>query len=499
MRRAASPPLVRLTAVVALLGAAAGSAAETRRPNVVMVVVDDMRFDEYAGGGHPYLETPHIDRLAAEGATFTRAYHATPLCSPNRASLLTGQYASRHGILDNTSRSRRSRHLDLFPKELQAAGYRTGHVGKWHMGNDPTPRPGYDYWVSFAGQGRIVNPVLWENGGFHEVQGYVTDVFTDRAVEFIRSSGDQPFFLYVGHKAIHPEAVQRDDGSVDLSVPRAFLPAPRHAGRYREAVVTRRPNYGLSEQDALGKPVLAAALEERRQLEQDPAWVHEIDPGIAEDTIRARAEMMLAVDEGLGRILAALEESGRLDDTLVVFTSDNGYFYGEHGLTIERRLPYEESVRTPLLVRYPPLVAPGTVVDALVSSIDVAPTVLEIAGVGVPASVQGRSLAPLLGGEVRAAHEAILIEFYGHENPFSWTADLDYRVVCKGRYKLIRWIRFEDQAELYDIEADPYELHNRIADPELSGVVADLEKELKQLALESLGLEGQREAPGTRP
>ena len=462
--------------------------AQETRPNIVLIVVDDLRFDEIGVGGHPYLETPNIDRLAAEGAMFTSAYHSTPLCSPNRASILTGQYVSRHGILDNTSRSHASHRLDLFPKELQKAGYATAHVGKWHMGNDPTPRPGYDYWVSFAGQGKTNDPDLYENGGIHSVKGYITDIFTDRAIDFIEKTDGKPFFVYIGHKAVHPEAKQLDDGTVDLSVPREFIPAARHKGRYDGMKVERRPNYGFSDEERTTKPVIKEALDIRHELEKDPDWAREIDPGISENTIRRRAEMMLAVDEGVGRIIDTLEDKGVLDNTLIIFTSDNGYFYGEHGLAVERRLPYEESVRTPLLMRYPKLIDPGKKVASPVVSIDLAPTVLDVAGVAIPRHVQGKSLAPLMSGVRDKIHDVILIEFYSHENPFPWTASMDYRIVRKGKYKYIRWIRFEDEAELYDMEADPYELINLVKLPEMTAVVEDLKKDMQALVLESLGL-----------
>lgn len=481
------PSLLSILALAGAVNAGPAHGAETR-PNVVMIVVDDLRFDEIGVGGHPYLETPHIDRLAAEGAFFTRAYHATPLCSPNRASILTGQYASRHGILDNTSRSHASHLLDLFPRVLQGAGYTTAHVGKWHMGNDPTPRPGYDYWVSFAGQGKTNDPDLYEDGRTHPVDGYITDIFTDRAVGFIRRSAGRPFFLYVGHKAVHPEATQRDDGTVDLSVPKQFIPADRHRGRYDGKVLERKPSYGLSEADRAGKPVIARALAKRRKLEQDEEWARLIDPGVAEQTIRSRAEMMLAVDEGVGRIVETLDELGLLDNTLIVFTSDNGYFYGEHGLAVERRLPYEESVKTPLIMRLPGLVEAGSEVTGLAVSVDLAPTVLDVAGVEIPDSVQGRSLRPLLAGERNEIRDAILIEYYSHENPFPWTAQLDYRIVRRGRYKYIRWIRFEDEAELYDLEADPYELRNLVHDPAKALVVDDMRSLLAELALEAVAL-----------
>ena len=210
------------------------------RPNVIVIVVDDLRFDEFGAGGHPYLDTPNIDRLATEGAMFTDGFHAVPLCSPNRASIMTGQYPSRHGIIDNVARNRLSHRLQTFPQAMQATGYETGFLGKWHMGNDPTPRPGFDYWAAFPGQGRTIDPDIFEAGRLHRVEGYITDLLTDRAVDFINTERNAPFMLYVGHKAVHPDARQFDDGSVDPDYPRRYVPAPRHHGLYttpRDATV----------------------------------------------------------------------------------------------------------------------------------------------------------------------------------------------------------------------------------------------------------------------
>ena len=169
--------------------------ADSARPNVVVIVVDDLRYDEFGAGGHPYLKTPNIDRLADEGAMFTDVFHAVPLCSPNRASILTGQYPSRHGIIDNVARNRASHQLQTFPRAMQAEGYATGFIGKWHMGNDPTPRPGFDFWSALPGQGKTIDPDLYEGGRVHRVEGYVTDVLTDRAVTFIEQPRDTPFML----------------------------------------------------------------------------------------------------------------------------------------------------------------------------------------------------------------------------------------------------------------------------------------------------------------
>jgi arylsulfatase A-like enzyme len=459
------------------------------RPNIVVVVVDDMRFDEMGVAGHPYLETPHIDQLARDGALFTRAFHAVPLCSPNRASLLTGQYPSRHGIIDNVARNRMSHRLETFPRALQADGYETAFLGKWHMGNDPTPRPGWDEWVAIPGQGRTRDPELWEDGGIHTVEGYITDVFTDRAVEFIRRERTDPFLLYIAHKAIHPDAVQLDDGSVDLSVPRGYVPAPRHLGRYEEKVFPRRPNVISSPDELTDKPALRRALTVKYSDEIVSAWgMEELDPGTREETIRRRSEMLLAVDDGVGRIVETLRSQGILDETVIVFTSDNGFFYGEHGLSLERRLPYEESIRTPLIVRYPRLVEPGSRVQRLVSSVDLAPSLLDLAGAPIGDHIQGRSFVPLLQGIEDGWRQSLLVEFYTYENPFPWLVDMDYRAIRTERYKYIHWMQHPDEGELYDLTTDPFETANLIDDPNMADLVVELRGRLADAAVDAMGL-----------
>ena len=457
-------------------------------PNIVVLVIDDMRWDEFAAAGHPYVETPNIDRLAAEGAMFTNAFHAVPLCSPNRASLLTGQYPSRHGIIDNVARDQLSHHLETFPQTLQAAGYETGFVGKWHMGNDPTPRPGFDYWSGLPGQGRIDNPVLFEDGALRQVEGYVTDVLTDRALSFIERERDAPFLLYLAHKAIHPDARQLDDGSVDLDYPMVYRPSQRHAGRYDDETFARAPNVPADRAE-IGSAAVRHALDVRASDEMRAVFGDDfLDPLTGEETIRRRAEMLLAVDDGLGRIMASLEARGILDETVILLTSDNGYFFGEHGFSIERRMPYDESIRNPLLVRHPPSIPAGKRIDALASSIDIAPTLLEYARAPIGDHVQGRSLVPLLVGAPDDWRQSILIEFYTYENPMPWLLDMDYRAVRTDRFKYIHWVRHEP--ELYDLGADPFEMNNLVTDPALSGVVAELRRELGRLSLEALGLTG---------
>lgn len=462
--------------------------ASAEQPNIVVVLVDDLRWDEFGLAGHPYAETPNIDRLATEGAMFTNAFHAVPLCSPNRASLLTGQYPSRHGIIDNVARNLASHQLQTFPQALQTAGYETGFLGKWHMGNDPTPRPGFDYWAALPGQGRTIDPTLFEDGAPHEVEGYVTDLLTERAIGFIEQDRDRPFFLFLSHKGVHPDARQLDDGSVDLDYPMTYIPAPRHLGRYDDEVFPRRANVPQSLTEVESR-ASREALEYRASPEVSDVFGEDfLDPLTRESTIRRRAEMLLAIDEGLGQIMATLESRGILDQTLIVFTSDNGYFFGEHGFSIERRMPYDESIRSPMLVRYPPRIASGLQVDGLALSIDVAPTILDFGDAETGDHIQGRSLLPLLTGDTANWRESVMVEFYTYENPMPWLTDMDYRAVRTHEYKYIHWVKHED--ELYDVVADPFETRNLMGQPGMDVVAAELRTELGRLALEALGLSG---------
>ncbi len=329
-----------------------------------------MRWDEFGEAGHNYIRTPNIDRIAKEGAYFINAFATTPLCSPSRASFLTGQYAHTNGIVDNTARNEQSHQLNTFPKQLHDNGYATAFIGKWHMGNDDTKRPGFDYWVSLKGQGEAIDPALNINGELQTVKGYVTDILTDHSLRFINQKRDQPFLLYLAHKALHPNLTQRDDGTVVDIGEGGFIPAKRHLGMYDKAVFNRRPNYNIP---PLDKPALARRIEGLPPLSPETST--------KEKTIRERSEMLMAVDESLGTILKALEDKGELDNTIVVFTSDHGYWYGEHCLDLERRLAYEEAIRIPMLVRYPPTIKAGTKPEQLVLSIDLAPTLLDMAGV----------------------------------------------------------------------------------------------------------------------
>ena len=443
------------------------------RPNIVFILIDDLRWDELGIAGHPFIKTPNIDRIGKEGARFRNAFMTTPLCSPSRASFLTGQYAHTHGIVDNVDRSAASHRLATFPLLLHQSGYETAFIGKWHMGNDDKPRPGFDRWVSFKGQGTYLNPDINEDGRSVKPAGYITDILNGYAVEFIQRQHDKPFLIYLAHKAIHPEVTQNNDGSVNLADAELFIPAERHRDLYAGKTIPHRPNYKRAPQ---GKPALQRRIGDLPPLGAATAT--------RDETILGRQRSLMAIEDGVGEILRVLNETGQLDHTILVFTSDNGYFYGEHGLSVERRLAYEESIRMPLLVRYPGLIEPGTIRNELVLNIDLAPTLLELAGVAVPEAMQGRSLAPLLNGKRPSWRDSFLIEYYS-DKVFPRIERMGYKAVRSGRWKFIHYLELEGMDELYDLKTDPYEMKNMIHRPGAGKALAEMKKEMKRLLKET--------------
>jgi N-acetylglucosamine-6-sulfatase len=447
-------------------------AASDSRPNIVFVLVDDLRWDELSCAGHNVVKTPNIDRIAREGAMFRNAFITTPLCSPSRASFLTGQYAHTHGITDNVDRSAASHKLTTFPFLLQRAGYDTAFIGKWHMGNDDTRRPGFDRWVSFKGQGAYLDPEINEDGKTIKPKGYITDLLNNYAVDYIRRPHNRPFLVYLAHKAIHPELTQYNDGSVSSSNTEHFIPAERHQNMYADKPVPRRPNVRAPK----GKPALERQIGDLAPLGPRTAT--------RDSVVRERQQTLMAVEEGVGEIFKALEETGQLDNTIVVFTSDNGYFYGEHGLSAERRLAYEESIRMPLLVRYPRTTKAGTVRDEFALNIDIAPTLLTLASLPIPDSMQGRSLVPLLKGERPRWRESFLIEYYS-DRVFPRILKMGYRAVRTRRWKYINYLELEGMDELYDLTADPFEMTNLINEPHVRKVREEMKKGMGRLVRET--------------
>jgi N-acetylglucosamine-6-sulfatase len=445
---------------------------QKRRPNILFIMTDDQAVDAIGiAGRYDFLPTPNMDRLAREGATLTNAFVTTSLCSPSRASFLTGCYAHRHGVTENAKRDLPPT-IPTFAQLLQKSGYETAYVGKWHMRPLAKPRPGFDYWLSFRGQGKYIDPELNENGRDFVKQGYMTDILTDYAVSWLQRPRSKPFCMCLCHKAVHGP----------------FTPAPRHQDAFADAKLPKPPSfddtfagkpkwlrrafrYGARRQiwlDSEGKPV-PESLPPQQWQEQNPTRM---------DYLRA----LLAVDEGLGRVLDALEKTGQLDNTFIIFTSDNGFFMGEHRRG-DKRLMYEASIRIPMLVRYPSLIRPGSKVDHMVLNVDVAPTMLELAGVSVPQPIQGRSIAPLLRGEKIDWRQSFLYEYFQE----AWLPGIPTMVgVRTRRWKYIQYPHLPGEIdELYDLDNDPHELHNLATDKKHAEALAKMKAELARLKKET--------------
>ena len=461
-------------AAAALTSAMRTPAAE--RPNIVFILLDDLRWDELGCTGHPFAKTPNVDRIAREGVTFRNAFVTTPLCSPSRASFLTGQYAHSHGVIDNTDHSPLSHRLETFPRQLERAGYDNGFVGKWHMGVDDSARPGFHHWVSFKGQGTYFDPDLNVNGKTDKVKGYTTDILNDQAIAFLERKRSSPFFLYLSHKAVHPELTQLAEGSISDPNGGEFIPAERHKKLYAGKPVPRRANAHGGPQ---GKPALQRKIGDLPPLSAKT--------GTDDETVRNRLRMFAAVDEGIGRIWSVLQKSGQLDNTFFVFTSDEGYFYGEHGLSYERRLAYEESARIPLLIRYPALIKPGSTVDGMALNIDIAPTLLQVAGAEPLVKAHGRSLLPLLKDDTKGWRTSFLIERFS-DKVFPRVADMGYQAVRTDRWKFIHYKELSGMDELYDLRADPYEMKHLIRDAASQSALAQAKQELQMLMKATHGL-----------
>ena len=414
--------------------------------NVVFILSDDHRYDFM--GFHPqapaFLETPELDRMAARGAHLQNAFVTTALCSPSRASILTGRYAHNHGIVDNSAPIPPG--TTFFPQYLQQAGYATAFVGKWHMGESKDdPQPGFDRWVSFAGQGVYFDPVLNVDGEPEKATGYMTDLLTDYALDWLerhqREAPEQPFFLYLSHKAVHAE----------------FEPAPRHLGRYADAALSYPDTMANNEANYRTKP--------RWVREQRYGWhgvAHPYHGALDfDDFYRRYAETLLALDQSIGRVLDYLDESGLSEETLVIYMGDNGFLLGEHGL-IDKRQAYEESIRVPMLAYAPGMITPGTRIAALIRNIDVAPTILDLAGASAPEPMDGRSFLPVLRDGAASWDGELLYEYYW-EHAFPHTPTV---FALRGdRYKYIYYHGIWDLNEFYDLETDPKERHNLIEVP----------------------------------
>jgi N-acetylglucosamine-6-sulfatase len=420
-------------------------AQAARRPNIVFILTDDQRYDAMSCAGHPWLKTPNMDRLAKEGVLFNNAFVTTSLCSPSRGSFLTGCYAHTHEVFANSGRDPNPS-IPTFAQLLRKAGYETAFIGKWHMAGADSPRPGFDHWVSFSGQGRYDANKLNVDGKTVRSEIYITDELTNYAVRFLKEEYTRPFMLYLSHKAVHAP----------------FKPAKRHENLYSDVEIKSQHN-------------------PNDNLDTKPEWGRKMDKKW-KSQILGYMQALVAVDESLGRVLEALEDKNILDNTVVIFAGDNGYFHGEHGGLWDKRAAYEPSIRIPLLMRYPRLARPASTCDEMVLNIDLAPTLLELAGVPIPATMQGRSWLSVLKGQ--RGRKSFLYEYFAE-------ADRRFRrpTVLAVRTKQWKYVTYPLADgltdELYDMKNDPEELNNLIAEPERADVVGRMKAELERLKTET--------------
>ena len=448
-------------------------------------MTDDQTADQMSCAGHALLETPTLDRLAAEGARFSNSFCTNSLCAPGRAAVLTGTYSHVNGIRGNSQRSgvieRIGPEVPTYPELLQEAGYRTGLFGKWHLPEEPK---GFDEWQILPGQGVYFDPDFLVEGGRVREQGYATDVITDLALDFLDRAGSEPFCLLYQQKAPH----------------RPFTPAPRHAKLYDDIEWPYPETYN---DDYSTRSVAERALDMRLEVSLKTDYHGEIPEGLDPQQerdwmfqrfVKDHHRAVVGVDEGLGRVLDRLDDRGLSEDTLVIYTSDNGFYLGDHGW-YDKRFMYEPSLRIPLLLRYPRIVPAAQVESRMVIHQDIAPTILDFAGVPIPEVMQGHSLRGLLAGNPEQDWRQSMLYSYYED---SWARNganfvprpgnygtphriTPHRGVRTERYKLIEYYREEGYWELFDLEEDPHELRNIYSEPGHAQLIAELERELRSL------------------
>jgi arylsulfatase A-like enzyme len=482
-----------------------------QQPNILFVFADDHAYQAIGSYGSVINDTPNIDRLAEGGMRFDRAVVTNSICAPARAVIQTGRYSHLNGVRDNSDVFDGDQ--VTFPKLMREAGYQTAMIGKWHLKSAPT---GFDHWEVLPGQGAYYNPDMLfpeaDTTARHRRAGYVTDVITDLALDWLRDGRDpgSPFLLMVQHKAPHrnwmpgpdhlatfdgttiPEPASLFDDYAGRATPAANqeMTIARHMSLLYDLKATPASDDGAQEWQVQGWEGTYGRLSD----EQKAAWDAAYDPrneeflaaGLEGDEltrwkyqryIKDYLRTIASIDDNLGRVLDWLEETGLAENTVVVYSSDQGFYLGEHGW-YDKRWMYEESFRTPLIVRWPGETAPGSQSGAIVSNLDFAPTLLDMAGLEAPPDMQGRSLVPLLGGETPDDwRSSFYYHYYEAEGPH---AVAEHYGVTTDRYKLIRYPA-TDEWELFDLAVDPQEMRSAAGDPAYDEVRAELEAELERL------------------
>jgi N-acetylglucosamine-6-sulfatase len=444
--------------------------AGQQRPNIIFILTDDQRYDAMGFvGNYPFLETPHIDRLANEGVHLKNSFCVISLCGPSRAAILTGTYPQINGV--NTNAERREYNPDKtppFPLYLQKSGYKTAFFGKWHMDHSTKPRVGFDHWVSFAGQGHYNGNNLNINGKTVRNNGYITDELTNYALDFIDDNADEPFFVYLSHKAVHGP----------------FQPPERHQDLYTDADFPDAPGF---HDDLEGKPEWQRARTSASKafrlrynnlrIAKETLPTRKLDPKLGiNPKSKNYMRLISAVDDGIGEIYALLEEKGILDNTCIIFSSDNGYFLGEH-LRGDKRASYNEGMRIPMVMRLPEQFPKNSTLDEMVLNIDIAPTILDMANAEIPSLMQGKSILPLFATPKKTDWRKSFLFTYWRD----LVPNIPRIVAVRNQEYVYSVYPDIDQHELYDVLNDPYEMNNLADSPEYAPVVQQMKGELTTL------------------
>ncbi len=488
------------------LGLFQWSCAKDKRPNIIFIMTDDHAYQTLSAYDDRFIDTPNLDRIAEAGVIFKNSFVANSICAPSRATILTGKYSHRNGQLDNRTRFDSSQ--VTFPKLLGGAGYETAIVGKWHLRSEPT---GFDHWEVLIGQGDYYNSDFINNGKREKSDGYVTDVITDKSIRWLEQRDkSKPFSLLVHHKATHriwmPDtALFEEFKGVDFEVPANFF--DKYEGRsaaaahimgidkdmdlvydlkmldegelqtryrkYYEEIIAKLNPEQRKAWDAYYQPILKTFKKSALKGKDLALWKYQ-------RYMQDYLQCVRSVDNNVGRLLDYLDESGLGENTIVVYTSDQGFYMGEHGW-FDKRFMYEESLRTPLLMQFPKKYDIHGEVDEMVQNIDYSPTLLDYAGVRIPNQIQGRSMKPLLERKDIQWRDAIYYHYYEFPNEHGVKKHYGIRTA---RYKLIHFYEDIDVWELYDLEHDPNEMKNIFIETESGDIINNLKQKLRAIQKE---------------
>ena len=487
-----------LLGLAAIAGFTPAEKPVAKQPNIIFIMSDDHAYQAISAYGGPLAKlapTPNIDRIARDGMIFNRCMVTNSICGPSRATILSGKYSHVNGFIDNTADAKFDFTQNTFAKELQKAGYRTAVIGKLHLGGVPT---GFDYYDILPGQGRYYNPQFINQQGQYEVEGYATEVIADKTLKFLSEAKDskQPFMVMMWQKAPH----------------RNWEPGPNELGMYENTTFSEPETLfddysGDRKAAALNNMTIAntmtldrdlkmsdqprAGLNKQQLQKWDSIYVpiyekFKKDNPTGKDLVRFKYQRYMrdylacvaAVDKSVGKVMDYLKESGLDKNTIVIYTSDQGFYLGEHGW-FDKRWMYKESLRTPLLISWPGVIKPGTVSNDMVSNLDFGETLIDAAGAKVPEDMQGKSLLPILKGQTPSDWRNAFYYHY-YEHPSEHNVMRHYGITTD-RYKLIHFYYDIDEWELYDLEKDPMEMKNVYNDPAYNEVKKELHKELDEL------------------